>query len=172
MTLLRGDCVVCVVGAGYVGVITAAGLAALGREVRVVEIDVRRRAAIAAGHAPIHEPGLDEVLGEQLAAGRLRLAADLADGVSGAGIVIVAVGTPPNPDGDADLSQVRGVVADVAAVASPGTVVAIKSTVPPGTVAALARSVGPSVSVVMCPEFLREGNALHDMHHPARCRAE
>ncbi len=168
MTDAPSDRAVCVIGAGYVGIVTAAGLASLGREVRIVEIDPIRRAAIAAGRAPIHEPGLDELLTAQLGAGRLRLAADLAEGVHGAGIVIVAVGTPPTSDGDADLSQVRTAVTDVATLADRGTVVAIKSTVPPGTVAALNRLVDGAVPVVMCPEFLREGSALHDFATPAR----
>jgi UDPglucose 6-dehydrogenase len=136
--------------------------------VRIVEIDAGRRRAIAAGRAPIHEPGLDEVLTEQIRAGRLSLAADLDEGVRGVGIVVVAVGTPATADGEADLSQVRTAVDHIAAAADPGTVVAIKSTVPPGTVASLAHSVGPRLPIVMCPEFLREGTALHDMRSPAR----
>ncbi|HEY6379811.1 MAG TPA: UDP-glucose/GDP-mannose dehydrogenase family protein [Candidatus Dormibacteraeota bacterium] len=168
MTVPDRDRAVCVVGAGYVGIVTAAGLASLGRDVRIVEIDAARWAAIAAGRAPIHEPGLDAALAEQLRAGRLRLATDLADGLRGAGIAVVAVGTPPTAEGDADLAHVRTAVAGIAVAAEPGTVVVIKSTVPPGTVAALARSIGPRLPVVMCPEFLREGSALHDLHHPAR----
>ena len=159
---------VCVVGAGYVGIVTAAGLAALGRDVCVVEIDPRRREAIAEGRAPIHEPGLDELLGRAVTAGRLRATAQMADGVAGAGVVIIAVGTPPNPEGDADLSQVRTAIVTAARHAGAGTVIAIKSTVPPGTTRSMQRLAGDRVGVVMCPEFLREGSALHDFHNPAR----
>jgi UDPglucose 6-dehydrogenase len=159
---------VCVVGAGYVGIVTAAGLAGMGRDVSVVEIDVGRREAIATGRSPIHEPGLDELLRASVSAGRLRATADMAEGAAGAEVVIIAVGTPPAADGDADLSQVRTAVASAAQHAGAGSVVAIKSTVPPGTTRSMQRLAGERVPVVMCPEFLREGSALHDFHHPAR----
>ncbi|HYA00442.1 MAG TPA: UDP-glucose/GDP-mannose dehydrogenase family protein [Candidatus Binatia bacterium] len=163
------DRVICVIGAGYVGVVTAAGLAESGRRVHLVEVDARRRATVAAGRSPIHEPGLDELLAEVVANGRLTTAETMREGVAGAGIVIVAVGTPPTPGGEADLSQVRGAVDEAVRHAGPGTVIAIKSTVPPGTTRSLARSAGRAdISFVMFPEFLREGAALHDMHHPSR----
>ena len=163
------DRVVCVVGAGYVGLVTASGLAEAGREVRLVEVDRERREMVAAGRSPIHEPGLDELLASVVAAGRLRVARSMAEGVSGAGVVMVAVGTPPTPEGEADLSQVRGAVEEVVGAAAPGAVIAIKSTVPPGTTRGLARGCArPDLSFVMCPEFLREGSALHDVHHPSR----
>ena len=110
MTSPADDRVICVIGAGYVGLVTAAGLAEAGREVRVVEVDPERRAAVAAGRSPIHEPGLDELLGAVVSSGGLRAVETMAEGVAGAGIVIVAVGTPPTPDGEADLSQVRRAV--------------------------------------------------------------
>jgi UDPglucose 6-dehydrogenase len=163
------DRVVCVIGAGYVGLVTAAGLAEAGREVRLVEADAERRAAIAAGRAPIHEPGLDELLTGVVSAGRLRVADSMAEGVAGAGVVVVAVGTPPAPDGEADLSQVRQAVEELLPHVSAGTVVAIKSTVPPGTTRSLARAAArQDISFVMFPEFLREGSALEDLHHPSR----
>ena len=168
MTEVTRDHSVCVIGAGYVGIVTAVGLASLGRRVTVIEIDGTRRAAVAAGRAPIHEPGLDALLAEQVRAGRLRVSGDLGEGLRGSGIVIVAVGTPPTAHGDADLSQVRAVVASIAAAAEPDTVVAVKSTVPPGTVLSLQRTAGDRVAVVMCPEFLREGTALEDFRSPAR----
>ena len=160
---------VCVVGGGYVGIVTAAGLAGLGHTVRVVEISPERLSAIAAGRSPIHEPGLDGLLAEVTANGRLRATASMAEGVRDAGVVIIAVGTPPTADGDADLSQVRTAVLEAAASASPETVIAIKSTVPPGTTNHMQRLVASQGNpVVMCPEFLREGTALEDFHHPAR----
>jgi UDPglucose 6-dehydrogenase len=169
MTWQADDRVLCVIGAGYVGLVTAAGLAEAGREVRVVEIDADRRAAVAAGISPIFEPGLDELLSAVVASGRLRAVETMSEGVTGAGIVIVAVGTPPTPDGEADLSQVRLAVDQALAEVAPGAVIAIKSTVPPGTTRALARdSSRPDVAFVMFPEFLREGSALEDLRHPSR----
>jgi UDPglucose 6-dehydrogenase len=159
---------VCVVGAGYVGIVTAAGLAGLGRDVQVVEIDARRRDSVAEGRTPIHEPGLGELLERVVADGRLRVTGSMAEGVAGAGVVVIAVGTPAAPDGDADLSQVRAAVASAALHVDAGAVIAIKSTVPPGTTRSMQRHAGARVSVVMCPEFLREGSALHDFHHPSR----
>jgi len=169
MTPQADDQVICIIGAGYVGLVTAAGLAEAGRQVRVVEVDADRRAAVAAGISPIFEPGLDELLSTVVAAGRLRAVETMSEGVAGAGIVIVAVGTPPTHDGEADLSQVRQAVDQVLLEVAPGAVIAIKSTVPPGTTRALARSSSrKDVAFVMFPEFLREGSALEDLRHPSR----
>ena len=163
------DGVVCVIGAGYVGLVTAAGLAERGREVRVVEVDPERRAAVSAGRAPIHEPGLDQVLSAVVGAGRLRAVESMGEGVAGAGIVIVAVGTPPTADGEADLTQVHAAVDAAVEHATPGAVVAIKSTVPPGTTRSLARRCRrEDLAFVMFPEFLREGSALEDIRNPSR----
>jgi UDPglucose 6-dehydrogenase len=163
------DDTVCIVGAGYVGLVTAACLAETGRTVQVVEIDPVRLASLQAGKAPIHEPGLDELLTASINSGRLSVTDQIAEGVNGAGIVIIAVGTPPTEFGDADLSAVREAITTAAEHAAKGTVVAIKSTVPPGTTVAMQRAIARSgLSVVMCPEFLREGAALHDFSHPTR----
>jgi UDPglucose 6-dehydrogenase len=169
MTTHADDQIICIIGAGYVGLVTAAGLAEAGREVRVVEVDVDRRAAVAAGISPIFEPGLDELLSAVVASGRLRAVESMKEGAAGAGIVIVAVGTPPTPDGEADLSQVRLAVDQALAEVAPGAVIAIKSTVPPGTTRSLTRdSSRRDVTFVMFPEFLREGSALEDLRHPSR----
>jgi UDPglucose 6-dehydrogenase len=163
------DRVVCVVGAGYVGLVTAVGLADLGREVRIVEIDPERRAAVAAGCCPIHEPGLDSLPAEVVSTGRLRAVETMQEGVEGAGIVMVAVGTPPTADGEADLSQVHQAVGEMLLHAGPDAVIVIKSTIPPGSTRALAAgTVRKDVAFVMCPEFLREGSALHDFRNPSR----
>jgi UDPglucose 6-dehydrogenase len=169
MTPHADDHIICIIGAGYVGLVTAAGLAEAGREVRVVEVDADRRAAVAAGISPIFEPGLDELLSAVVASGRLRAVETMKEGAAGAGIVIVAVGTPPTHDGEADLSQVRLAVDQALAEVAPGAVIAIKSTVPPGTTRALTRdSTRHDVTFVMFPEFLREGSALEDLRHPSR----
>ncbi len=131
------DDVVCVVGCGYVGLVTAACLAEMGNSVRVLETDPARLNSIRDGRPPIFEPGLDELVGKGANAGRLEATDDAATALDGAGIVFIAVGTPPRADGTADLTQVKTALAAVGAVASDTTVVVIKSTVPPGTTAAI-----------------------------------
>jgi len=163
---------VCVIGGGYVGVVTAACLAERGHTVRIVEVERERMEMLRAGRAPIHEPGLDEILQEVTRSGRFCATEDVREGMAGAGVALIAVGTPPLVDGNADLSQVHAAVSAAAAAAEPGTVIAIKSTVPPGTTASLRRTAGCSsfghLELVACPEFLREGSAIHDSRHPAR----
>jgi UDPglucose 6-dehydrogenase len=164
------DSRVCVIGAGYVGLVTAAALAESGRHVRIVEADERRRAALAEGRSPIHEPGLDALLARLVAEGSLAVATDVSDGMRGAGVCMIAVGTPPLADGHADLSQVHAAVRAAAVAAEPGTIIVVKSSVPPGTTRGLLRVTGlrGMPALVVCPEFLREGNALEDVRNPAR----
>lgn len=165
------DRTVTVIGAGYVGLVTAAWLAETGRQVHVVEQDASRLALLRRHVAPIHEGGLQELLTSVMDSGRLTVTDSLAAGVQGAGIVFVAVGTPPLPDGGADLRQVRSALRELRRHLGTETVVAIKSTVPPGTtqsLVAVARRDRPPGPVVTCPEFLREGSALHDCRNPAR----
>lgn len=165
------DTVICVVGGGYVGLVTAACLAEMGNTVRLVESDPTRLKALEGGHAPIFEPGLEELLTAMIGAGRFEVTADASTALAGAGVVFIAVGSPPRPDGTADLSQVRAAVGEVNAVAADDTVIAIKSTVPPGTAATLqARGPNPGRprAIVACPEFLREGAALADFRKPPR----
>ncbi len=163
------DQVVCVVGAGYVGTVTAAGLAGLGRDVRLVEIDPIKRSLISSGRSPLHEPGLDALIEVNVNANRLQAVDSLADGVRGAGIIIVAVGTPATNEGLADLSQVDAVVSEVVEYGRPGMVLVLKSTVPPGTTNSVARRMAAhGIAVVACPEFLREGSAVRDFNEPTR----
>ncbi len=160
-----------VIGAGYVGLTTAVCLADVGHDVRLVETDPARLAALGAGRAPIHEPGVDELLTAALGSGRLRVGADITEAMAGASIAVIAVGTPPEAAGDADLSQVRSALAGVAGAAESGTIVVIKSSVPPGTTVRLQpllRRARRRLLLVTCPEFLREGEALRDVRHPAR----
>jgi UDPglucose 6-dehydrogenase len=160
-----------IVGAGYVGLVTGAHLAACGREVILLEVDPHRREMIARGETPIYEPGLSEMLRRVTDAGTLTVGADLAQALSVARMVVIAVGTPPLPDGRADLSALERVGATIAEHAAEGTVVVIKSTVPPGTGRALQRRMdrtGRRIHVVNCPEFLREGCALEDIANSDR----
>jgi UDPglucose 6-dehydrogenase len=158
-----------VIGAGYVGLTTAVGLAEEGRDVRLVEIDHARLEMLRMGRAPIHEPGVDELLARVLRSGHLRVMPDIQEGMERAGIAIIAVGTPPTLDGGADLRQVEQALQQASDAAEPGTVLVIKSTVPPGTTARLAAARRrPAPRLVMCPEFLREGSALDDLRRPAR----
>jgi UDP-glucose 6-dehydrogenase len=113
---------VCVFGAGYVGLVTAACLAEMGNSVVGVDIDQARVAALGRGEVPIHEPGLDEMLRRNAAAGRLRFTTDVAAGVGHGTIVFIAVGTPPAEDGSADLEHVLA-----AHAASPSTCTTTRS---------------------------------------------
>jgi UDPglucose 6-dehydrogenase len=159
----------CMVGAGYVGLVTAVCLADAGVHVRLLDIDQARLAALRHGRAPIHEPLLDDLLAKVLANGRLALHDDAAAAMGGAAVIMIAVGTPPLGDGRADLTQVRAAVSQAVRYAEPETVIAIKSTVPPGTTASLqslCRRNGRLVPLTVCPEFLAEGSAVRDFRQP------
>jgi UDPglucose 6-dehydrogenase len=161
-----------VIGSGYVGLVTSACLADSGNHVMAIDNDERKIAELSAGRCPIFEPGLEELLAENLHAGRLRFSTDLSEGVRGARVVFIAVGTPPRPDGSADLSVVEFVAAQIARSIDSSAVVVIKSTVPVGTgahVEELIRGVCPhACHVVSNPEFLKEGNAVNDFLRPDR----
>ena len=160
-----------VVGAGYVGLVSAACLAALGHHVTVVEIDADRLRMLRAGHVPIREGGLEPLVARGVAAGRLRFTNNDTQVVTGTELVMVAVGTPTLPGGGVDLTAIEAAVR-AAAIACPRAVIVIKSTVPPGTCArmgAIARSSGgKGTRIVANPEFLREGCAVRDFMGPDR----
>jgi UDPglucose 6-dehydrogenase len=158
-----------VVGAGYVGLVTAACLADSGTEVRLLDIDEERLALLRQGRSPIHEPMLDELLVRVIESGSLTLHSRMAEALRGARVVMIAVGTPPLADYRADLSQVRAALAEAVSHADPDTVLVIKSTVPPGTTASLrslCRRNGHTFPLAVCPEFLSEGTAVKDFNHP------
>ena len=168
---------ICVVGGGgYVGLGYAVALADLGNDVVGLDIDEERVAALNAGRSPLYEPGLEELLGRNLAAGRLRFTADYAGAVPDADFVFLCTGTPSLADGEADLRQVRAAAAAVGIHLSPGrrTIVVNKSTMPVGSAELVARIVaehappGADFRVVSNPEFLREGRVVHDILHPDR----
>src|SRR4051794_31722762 len=161
---------IAVIGAGYVGLVTAAGFAELGSEVHCVDVDAERVARLQAGELPIHEPGLDEVL--QRCSERLHFSTDLEPAVQNARLLFVAVGTPPTYSGDADLSAVNSVINALPAGGEGQHAIVMKSTVPVGTGAAIRRELERQgkggYAYVSCPEFLREGSALGDFRNPDR----
>ncbi len=162
---------IAVIGAGYVGLVTAAGLASLGHRVKVGEADPARLAELQAGGVPLHEAGLAEVLGETAATDHLTFHADNAEAVIGARVVIIALPTPPAADGSADLAMIDAALRELADSLDPSAVVVMKSTVPVGSVArfqSLLDDLGATAHVVSNPEFLREGSAVHDFFHPDR----
>ncbi|MEA3502318.1 MAG: NAD(P)-binding domain-containing protein, partial [Actinomycetota bacterium] len=122
-----------VIGAGYVGLVTAAGLAALGHRVRVGEADATKLALLQAGGVPLHEAGLEQVLTEVTGDGRLTFHGDNREAVSGSRVVVIALPTPPAPDGSADLSVIEAALCHLASALEAGVTVAVKSTVPVGS---------------------------------------
>ncbi len=159
------------VGAGYVGLVTSAGLASLGHRVSVFEADPDRLEALHQARVPFYEPGLPDVLAEVTAEGRLTFHGSIGDAVAGCDVVLIAVPTPPNGDGSADTSIVESVSLQMAPHLSADAILVIKSTVPVGTAARverILRSAGSEASVASNPEFLREGSALADFLEPSR----
>ncbi len=162
------------IGSGYVGLVSGACLSDFGHEVVCVDKDDAKIAALEAGRMPIYEPGLDQLVAGNRAAGRLSFTTDLADAVAGAAVVFIAVGTPSRRgDGHADLSYVFAATEEIAAALTGPCVIVTKSTVPVGTgdrVEAIVREARPelAVDIVSNPEFLREGAAIGDFKRPDR----
>lgn len=160
-------------GTGHVGLPTAAALAQLGHEVHATDADAQRIEQLRKGSVPFFEPGLETLVEEGLAAGRLDFTASLVKAVKGSRVVFICVGTPPRADGNANLVAVEQAAEAVARHASGDLVLVEKSTVPAGTAERLAQLLvrhGPSVrfTVVSNPEFLREGKAVEDSTRPSR----
>src|SRR3954462_8468260 len=156
-----------VIGTGYVGLVTAAGFAALGNEVYCVDIDAEKIEGLRQGRMPIWEPGLAELVAEHR--DRLHFSTELAEALEHARLLFVAVGTPPTYSGDADLSAVHAVVE--AMPASDEHALVMKSTVPVGTWNTIKRVLaeqGKGFRYVSCPEFLKEGSAPKDCLEPDR----
>jgi UDPglucose 6-dehydrogenase len=162
------------IGGGYVGLVSAACFAEFGTEVTVVEADAEKLAALHQGRMPIYEPGLEKLVTENVAAGRLAFTADLQAAVDGAEAVFIAVGTPTRRgDGHADLTYVYAAAEQVARAVTGYTVIVTKSTVPVGTgrrIEEIVRAARPDLEfdVASNPEFLREGNAIGDFMRPDR----
>ncbi len=162
------------IGGGYVGLVSGACFADLGVEVAVVEVDPVKLGALREGRMPIYEPGLDRLVADNVAAGRLSFGDDLAAAVQGAEAVFIAVGTPTRRgDGHADVSYVNAAAEQVAKALSGYAVIVTKSTVPVGTgrrIAEVMRRARPDIEfdVASNPEFLREGSAIGDFMRPDR----
>jgi UDPglucose 6-dehydrogenase len=165
---------IAMIGAGYVGLVSGACLSEFGHHVTCVDKDQSKITALRAGKIPIFEPGLDDVVAVNVKAGRLAFTNSLAEAVTDADAVFIAVGTPSRRgDGHADLSYVFAAAEEIAASLSGYTVVVTKSTVPVGTgrkVEDVIRKARPDadVDVVSNPEFLREGSAIEDFRRPDR----
>ena len=164
---------IAVIGTGYVGLVTGAGLSDFGNDVVCVDVDVNKIERLRKGIIPIYEPGLDVLVNRNVSEGRLRFTTDLPDAIRGCRAIFIAVGTPPKPDGSADLRYVEEVARSIAEHMNGPKLVITKSTVPIGTGRMIERIIAESgtphkASVVSNPEFLREGSAIEDFMKPDR----
>jgi UDPglucose 6-dehydrogenase len=165
---------IAIIGGGYVGLVSGACFAEFGTTVAVVEADPGKRAMLMEGKIPIYEPGLDRLVAENAAAGRLSFPATLEEGIADAEAVFIAVGTPARRgDGHADLTYVFAAVEQVVLALDHPAIIVTKSTVPVGTgrkIKELAHRLRPELGVEVAsnPEFLREGSAITDFMRPDR----
>jgi UDPglucose 6-dehydrogenase len=166
-----------IIGTGYVGLVTGACLAELGNDVFCLDVDQKKIDLLNNGGIPIHEPGLEEIVARNRAAGRLQFSTDVAASVAHGTLQFIAVGTPPDEDGSADLQYVLAAARNIGRHMNGFKVIVDKSTVPVGTADRVAAAVreelavrGASVdfSVVSNPEFLKEGAAVEDFMRPDR----
>lgn len=160
---------VAVIGTGYVGLTTAIGLASLGHEVVGYDIDPSKVDQLKAGILPIYEPGLEQMLTDVLATGKLRATSNLSEALINAEFVFTCVPTPQDEDGSADLSYVIAASKEMKDLLAPGAIVVTKSTVPVGSASQVEDAIGRAdVHVASNPEFLREGAAVIDFKNPDR----
>src|SRR3984957_7995391 len=157
-----------IVGSGYVGLVTGACFADVGHRVVCVDNDLKKVHQLQDGLIPIYEPGLEELIKKNVAAGRLSFTASIGDAVKASKVIFIAVPTPPQPDGSVDLSFVEGVAREIAGHIDAYKIVVDKSTVPVKTGEKVAQTIGrvnpnADIDVVSNPEFLREGSAGEDL---------
>ena len=166
-----------VVGTGYVGLVSGACLAEVGNNVVCVDTDSEKIDGLKTGKLPIYEPGLESMVVENIASSRLSFTTDIVEGVAHGVVIFIAVGTPPDEDGSADLQYVKQVAKSIGECIDGFRVIATKSTVPVGTadkVTAVVqkeldkRGVNIEFDVVSNPEFLKEGAAIDDFMRPDR----
>jgi UDPglucose 6-dehydrogenase len=168
---------IAMIGSGYVGLVSGACFADAGNRVLCVDIDARKIESLQRGEVPIHEPGLTALIERNTRAGRLRFTTDAAAGIAHGEVILIAVGTPPDEDGSADLRHVLAVARTIGEHLDGYRIVVDKSTVPVGTAdrvreaivqALAARGVAHPFDVVSNPEFLKEGAAIADFMKPDR----
>jgi UDPglucose 6-dehydrogenase len=165
---------IAVIGSGYVGLVTGACFAEFGVDVTCVDVDADKIKQLTNGESPIYEPGLEQLINKNVQAGRLRFTTDVESASRQALVIFIAVGTPPLPDGSADLTFVEDVARTLAGYLDGYKVIVTKSTVPVGTGKRLMRLIrehqvkDTDFSVVSNPEFLREGAAIGDFMRPDR----
>src|SRR3954469_4058989 len=165
---------ICIIGTGYVGLVTGACFAEVGHNVICVDCDAKKVETLKAGGIPIYEPGLEDLVKENVAEGRLTFTTSTKDGVENSDIIFIAVPPPPLPDGGVDLSFIEGVARDIAAAMTSYKIVVDKSTVPVKTGDKVAETIKRyckakvECDVVSNPEFLREGFAVEDLMKPDR----
>jgi UDPglucose 6-dehydrogenase len=163
---------ICMVGTGYVGLVTGVGLAETGNDVVCADIDVSKIERLNRGESIISEPGLDELVARNVKEQRLRFSSDVAGSMANVDVIFIGVGTPPSSDGSADLSAVDAVARTAATAAPDNCVIVIKSTVPVGTNARIRKIIAEhgkrKLHVVSNPEFLKEGDAVNDFLRPDR----
>lgn len=166
-----------IIGSGYVGLVSGAGLAEAGHNVVCMDVDSDRIDNLRQGKSPIYEPGLDEMLVDNAKRGQLAFTTSLEEAVNHAKALLIAVGTPPSEDGSADLGHVLGVATGIGRVLSKPLLVIVKSTVPVGTCDRVRAAIQAeldrrgekiSFSVASNPEFLAEGGAIKDFMQPSR----
>ncbi len=165
---------IAVIGTGYVGLVSGAGLADFGMKVVCVDIDKEKIEKLKKGIVPFYEPGLEELVKKNIKAERLFFTDKMEEAVKNSLVIFICVGTPPNPDGSADLSQIKEVALSLAEVIDDYKVIVTKSTVPVGTNRWIKSLIDAnkksdvSIDIISNPEFLREGSAVEDFMHPDR----
>lgn len=160
------------IGTGFVGVVSAAVYASLGHQVTGLDIDQTKVDSLSSGKVPFYEPGLEELLTQQIKNKNLTFTTSYKDAVTDSDLIIIAVGTPSAPDGQADLKYVYAAAESAAPFIKKDAIIAIKSTVPPGTLenasAIISKKTKTSFLTASLPEFLREGSAVKDTLNPDR----
>ncbi len=169
---------VCMIGTGYVGLVTGACLAEQGNHVWCVDVDQDKIARLNAGEVPIYEPGLEDIIKRNVSQGRLKFTTDTEEAVNSSLFVFIAVGTPPDGNGHADLTYVLQVAQDIGSCMEGYKIIATKSTIPVGTTHKIQGVITEELTrrgrsdidfdVAFCPEFLKEGSAVDDFLSPDR----
>ena len=165
---------IAIVGTGYVGLVTGVSLSEIGHNVICIDTDEAKIIKMREGKSPIYEPGLEELMVKNMQAGRLTFTSDYAVVFKNVGVIYIAVGTPENEDGTANLTFINQVIEQIVHYVENNVIVVTKSTVPVGTNHYIKRELKEKISnelkidVVSNPEFLREGSAVHDVFHGDR----